>query len=112
MKPAEIQNAIAAQKDKYITVTQKNGIKIHGVLVQQIQSVWSRPPAIDIIDRRNGEIVGRTASHKVMHYITQRVYICNIHSIASTIGDCGPLTDELLNAYRAKTAQGATKASL
>ena len=109
MKPSEVERYI----NKNITVTQKNGLKIHGVLVANVLSSNDRPPAIDIIDRRHGEIEGKKASHKVTHYITQRVYICNIRSITTTPTEAeGAITDELLNAYRAKTAQGATKASL
>ena len=109
MKPSEIEKYI----NKSVTVVQKNGLKINGVLVTNMSSSQNAPAGIDIIDRRHGEIEGRTARHKVTHYITQRVYVCNIRSINVTPSEAdGPVTDELLNAYRAKTAQGATKAIL
>jgi hypothetical protein len=109
MKPSEVNKYL----NKSITVTQKNGVKIHGVMVTEMSSSQNAPAGIDIIDRRHGSIEGRTSRHKVTHYITQRVYVCNIRSITGTpSGAEGPVTDELLNAYRAKTAQGATKAIL
>ncbi len=108
MKPSEIEKYI----NKSVTVIQKNGLQIKGVLVTNMSSSHNAPTGIDIIDRRHGEIEGRTSRHKVTHYITQRVYVCNIRSIVSMSISDTPVTDELLNAYRAKTAQGATKASL
>ena len=107
MKPSEVNKYL----NKNITVTQKNGVKINGVMVTEMSSSQNAPAGIDIIDRRHGEIEGKKASHKVMHYITQRVYVCNIRSII-TNQEPTPVPDELLNAYRAKTAQGATKAIL
>lgn len=109
MKPSDIANFL----NKSVIITQKNNLKIHGVLVTNMSSSHNAPAGIDIIDRRHGSIEGRTSRHKVTHYITQRVYVCNIRSITGTpSGAEGPVTDELLNAYRAKTAQGATKAIL
>jgi hypothetical protein len=107
MKPSELEK----YRNKSVTVIQKNGLKINGVLVTNMSSSHDAPAGIDIIDRRHGEIEGRTARHKVTHYITQRVYVCNIRSII-TNQEPTPVTDELLNAYRAKTAQGDTKAIL
>jgi hypothetical protein len=108
MKTSEIEKYI----NKSVTVIQKNGLKIKGVLVTNMSSSHNSPASIDIIDRRHGEIEGLTAHHKVTHYITQRVYVFNIQSIVSMSISDTPVTDELLNAYRAKTAQGATKAIL